>query len=755
MQPEPSKTQSSLRFDEVPAPVPTRRVGGHLAKSAQRTANTPPPSDAMTPAFAWRVFCQWWKLTVPLGIVLASAAGAIVWFTHVPKFQGAARIRIKSQAPFVAFEVGTSESDADRYIQTQLELLRSLAVLGPVLTRDDVGSVPGIKAATDPVAHLRKNLTILQIGKSELYEVSYFCPSANDAAAVANAVVSEYLEMQGREDRERSKSVIDVLEKERLARGVKVEQLRKRVVELAKSLTGRDPFGQGVVMDVAGFSSATSTYQSLTDAEVSIELVKQELESLRKAPPIVADKTEAAELQDVSNRLDVQQVEANISEIRKLIAVVKARPRQKIGETWEKDPEYIQLDEQLRLSTADLQRIKSAAGEKLLKQSIYERKIARQRLIEEKESELSSLTKRREMYASKLQQRLEEFKNGGAQSAELEFAKSELERDQKVFELIAARTLALQTEMRAPERVSLVQPAEVPKIALEPIPYRLLLLACAGSLIAPLGLAFAHELIVRRVSNPEQLASESSLAVLGEVARFPSRRVTASNQELPAAQQKQLLVYTESIDSLRTNLMLTGCLGTTGEAKIIAICSAASGEGKTSVATSLAMSIAEASQKPTLILDADLRAPDVSEFFNVPNYPGVAEVLSDKASMEESIHRVGMTQTYVMPAGKQRVNPHHVLQGSKIDSLLGTLRNKFATIVIDTPPVLSASESLVYAQAADLVVFCAMSEVSRAKQVRFAVDRLQSTGAKLGGAVLSGVPVSRYVYHYGTYNHNV
>lgn len=731
-----------------------------MAKSVQRSVNTPSPSDGLTPAFAWRVFSQWWKLTVPLGILLATAAGAIVWYTHVPQFQGAARIRIKSQTPFIAFEVGSTDSDADKYVQTQIELLRSPAVLGPVLARKDVASIQGIKAAADPVAFLQKYLSVQQVGKSELYQVSYVCPSANDAAAVANAVVDEYLDMQGREDRERAKTVIDVLEKERLARGIKVDQLRKRVVELAKTLTGRDPFGQGVVMDVAGFSSATSTYQGLTDTEVSIELLKQELQALRNAPPVATnkakatDKAEAAELLDVSNRPDVRQLEANVADISKQIAVVKARPRQKIGETWEKDPEYIQLEEQLRLSMAELQRVKTVAGEKLLKQSAYEKKVEQQRLIEAKELELNLLTKKREMLANKLQQRLEEFKNGGAQSAELEFAKSELERDQKVFELIAARTLALQTEMRAPDRVSLTQAAEVPKIAVDPIPYRLLLLICGSALVAPLGLAFGHELVIRRVSNPAQLANESSLSVLGEVARFPKRRVAASNQELPAAQQRQLLVYAESIDSLRTNLMLTGCLGTTDDAKIIAICSAASGEGKTSVATSLAMSIAEASKHPTLILDADLRAPDVSTFFDVPNYPGIAEVLSDKASLEESIHRVGTTQTYVMPAGKQRVNPHHVLQGSRIDELLGNLRNKFATIVIDTPPVLSASDSLVYAQAADLVVFCAMSDVSRANQVRLAVDRLQSTGAKLGGAVLSGVPVSRYLYRYGSYNHN-
>jgi capsular exopolysaccharide synthesis family protein len=167
----------------------------------------------------------------------------------------------------------------------------------------------------------------------------------------------------------------------------------------------------------------------------------------------------------------------------------------------------------------------------------------------------------------------------------------------------------------------------------------------------------------------------------------------------------------------------------------------------------LAVSIAEATKQPTLIIDADLRSPDIADFFGVPSHPGVAEICDGNASIAEAIHRVGQSHAYVLPAGKRQVNPHHILHGEKIDKLLASLRQRFSTIVIDTPPILGASESLVYAKAADLVVFCSLADVSRVKQVRLAVDRLQSTGANLAGIVLSGVPVSRYVYSYGSYAH--
>jgi hypothetical protein len=119
--------------------------------------------------------------------------------------------------------------------------------------------------------------------------------------------------------------------------------------------------------------------------------------------------------------------------------------------------------------------------------------------------------------------------------------------------------------MRAPARVSLMQSAGVPSTAIELIPYKILVLASLIALLAPMGLAVGHELIVRRISNPDQLTQESLLPVLGEVSHFPMRQVTSSHQSLPAPRQRELYIFAESIDSLRTNLSLTENLGAPDE----------------------------------------------------------------------------------------------------------------------------------------------------------------------------------------------
>jgi Mrp family chromosome partitioning ATPase len=84
-----------------------------------------------------------------------------------------------------------------------------------------------------------------------------------------------------------------------------------------------------------------------------------------------------------------------------------------------------------------------------------------------------------------------------------------------------------------------------------------------------------------------------------------------------------------------------------------------------------------------------------------------------------------------------------------VRQLLEALRKEFPRIIIDTPPVLAASESLVFAREADAVLMCALRDVSRSRHVGTAVQRLEAAGAPLVGAVLNGADIDRKAYMYG------
>ena len=96
---------------------------------------------------------------------------------------------------------------------------------------------------------------------------------------------------------------------------------------------------------------------------------------------------------------------------------------------------------------------------------------------------------------------------------------------------------------------------------------------------------------------------------------------------------------------------------------------------------------------------ASARLIDVADVLGTPACPGLAAVLAKKCTLEDSIHQRGETNTYVLPSGHIKANPHHVVQSLNLDDLLNSLRAQFPYIVMDMPPILGASEALVLCNA--------------------------------------------------------
>ncbi|MEO2048793.1 MAG: polysaccharide biosynthesis tyrosine autokinase [Pirellulales bacterium] len=737
-----------------PNQLPVRSQPNVLAQPVQRipraTTVSASRQDAdLGPAFVLWVLRQWWKITIPTGLVLAGVTAVVIMYFYVPEYRASALIDIEQTVPFIAFDKGKVSGPRGnvQYIQTQIELLRSAVVLSPVLSKPEIAKLEEFREQVDPLEYLQKQITVAQVGKSQLYSVRYVCPSAQAAADITNAVVTVYLELQTDEEYRLSQRVIALLEEERLRRSLEVERLRDRVLELAKEVTGKDPFGGGILDLSKNMGPAGNLYQSLTEVEVNREVLKAEIQSLRDAPMLIPDHAKSSGLLDlnVANHPEVRQQQALLDEIRERMEGLK-------GMVVHLDTHsgYGRLLRNLEEETLQLEQLKMMLRETLSNQNENTQAEDRKMVIASMEQQLVQLNIKKKFLTSRFEKHLKDIQSGGAKSVQLEFSRAELKREEKVFELIAARKLALQTELRAPARVRLRKSANVPTSPLMPIPYKLLLVGCAAALAAPLGLAIAREAMVRRVTDVEQLRQDSQLPILGEVARFPIRPVATGTHLLSNKMQREMFIFAESVDSLRTNLVLSKRMASKS---VLAITSATSGEGKTSVATSLTGSIAEATKKPTVIIDADLRSPDVANVLGTPLKPGLAEVLQGKCPLEEAIHQVGQSNTYVIPAGRASTNPHHMVQGPLIEQLLDRLKEDFETIVIDTPPILGASESLIFANAADTVLFCSLRDISRSKQVRIAVDRLENAGAKVAGAVLGGTPVNHYAYIYGHYAH--
>jgi capsular exopolysaccharide synthesis family protein len=313
--------------------------------------------------------------------------------------------------------------------------------------------------------------------------------------------------------------------------------------------------------------------------------------------------------------------------------------------------------------------------------------------------------------------------------------------------MIAHRRLALQTEREAPTRVLLRHAAAVPITPVRILPYKNLGLAVLAGLCLPFALAIGWERLLCRVGDARDLERQSHITVIGEIARLPRRsRITYNSAKVRVT--KDVRVFEESVDSLRTTLTLSEDLR---DLRLLAVTSAANHEGKTSIAAQLAMSLARATGRKTLLIDGDMRSPDVHNVFHVPLEPGLADVLGGGCELANAIRTTRSERLDLLPAGKLEINPHCLLSNGAWQFLLAEIPSAYGYVIIDTPPVLAASETLVLAKAADASLICVMRDVSRADQVRRASERLLAAGSRVIGTVLSGVPTKNYEHRYGVY----
>ena len=255
---------------------------------------------------------------------------------------------------------------------------------------------------------------------------------------------------------------------------------------------------------------------------------------------------------------------------------------------------------------------------------------------------------------------------------------------------------------------------------------------------------------MRRVGDLQDLERQPPLAVLSEIAKLPG--AAAGFAQGTAGVQPGFHLFEESVDSLRTRLTLCEDLK---NMRFLAVTSAVGHEGKTSVASQLAISLARASGEPVLLVDGDMRSPGIHRFFGISKEPGLAAVLRNECAVEEAIVASANDHVYLLPAGRLRSSPCRLLANGTWKSLLEKIPSEYRYVIIDTPPVLAASESLVLATAADASIVCAMRDVSRVDQVTQACDRLVAAGGRPVGMVLNGVPSSRYAARYGRYEYSV
>lgn len=301
--------------------------------------------------------------------------------------------------------------------------------------------------------------------------------------------------------------------------------------------------------------------------------------------------------------------------------------------------------------------------------------------------------------------------------------------------------------------VAVLVPPSIPDEPVSPRPRRTTLVAGLVGLLAGLGVAMAREHVgsaVRQVSEVEAALGVPVLATVPRVGRRQRKRAPVAmldGTQSPVAEAYRIL---------RTNLAVAG-VG--NDLRVVVVTSAVSQEGKSTTAANLAASFAETGVD-TLLVDGDLRRPQLHRLFGRPNDGGLTSLLSAPSEPGEAGGLVGDVQVTrhlsLLPAGPMAERPAEMVVSPQLAPIVAALRTRYL-VIIDGPPVLPVADVGALTAVADAVLVVVRPEHVRLPMLRHLATRLAQLGAPVLGAVVNAPDRSSfetgtgYGYYYEGY----
>lgn len=318
----------------------------------------------------------------------------------------------------------------------------------------------------------------------------------------------------------------------------------------------------------------------------------------------------------------------------------------------------------------------------------------------------------------------------------------EAQSNRQIYEALLQREKELQVASNSRgNNVRMMDHAEVPNAPFSPNPSRNLLLGALAGLALAIGLALGVDYLDDTIKTPEDIIRTLKIPLLELV---PS----VENNEHPLLTGTVPHEFSEAFRSLRTSLVFS-CGGES--TRLVLVTSAQPLEGKTTTACNLAIVLAYAGVR-VLLIDADMRKPSVHRALGLENARGLSDLLTGQAPATEVVQRLADPDLWVMTAGRTPLNPSELLGSVRMNAFLKNAQEgPFDWVIIDTPPVLAATDPVILVPWVSGVAFVIGSEMTHRRLTERAIETLAKSGPRNLGAVLNRVDVNRNKYYYSRY----
>lgn len=705
------------------------------------------------------------KWLIFLGLIVGLAAGGFYNSQTPVIYKSRARVRIEPKDP-VVFK-GLSGRDASYDNSTDFEirhdqLIGEFNIIEACLLAkglDKVQSLADIGTMDEKVSKVKGGLTITQNREEQiLYEIEYCSESPDDAREILNGLVETYQRELVNQYEVDKKDIKELLGRMNIELS---DDYKEKYDELRKV---RADFPQ-IVISAGGLNQYQVKMKALQEEIPRLQLELQKTDAdITSASEAIADGVDAANdhvwwlIQDgrlkAENRI-AQDNEQQIKRMEDMIFTTEVELQQKkerYGSGHVEVQSMITALESMRLRKAELEseaaRIKPRPPIEILRYFIdrnREQMIALRAQIRSAQQEL----KYNSDNAAKIA-----INNQRVAELETELARYRERADIAEKQLIEIDSDENQTNK---SRGFYFYVTENPSLGVKVWPVLPVILGIGGlfGCLLGFGLGCLVELADKTFHNPDQIIKQLQVPLIGHIPVIgQSKRYLVENsliEPIVCTYHRPKSQVSEAFRAVRTALYFN----TQGKQhSVIQVTSPTPGDGKSTLASNLAVSIAQ-SGKRVLLVDADMRRPRQHGTFGISSRTGFATVLSGQSEWRDTMFECeeieGLT---VMPCGAKPQNPAELSSSPQVKILIEEMRKEFDFVIIDTPPLLAVTDPCPIAARVDGVVLCLRIKKNVRVSAERAVELIQNLGASCIGLVVNGVGAqSGYgsQYTYGAY----
>ena len=636
---------------------------------------------------------------------------------RIPKqYESTAVIRIDPSLTvnMVGNQAGNSNGvDMGAQLATDEKEIVSPAVVTPAILKAGIWKQPADSSSTEvppsAVAKITRGLSVQQVKGTYLLNVSYRCTSPTQAAALANALAEQFIE---HEYQTRNSALVSLSQYMRQ----QIEELGKRMKESQLALNDFE------------------RENNIVNPDNMTSLLTQQLSSLQQ---------ELGKEQSEQRSLEANLALAKEGNLDALL----------VSDRGSALVPLLQAKQQAEMEFASLAS-KYGPGNYLYQQQQRKLEQIRKAVREEQNHIMAQIEA--QARAEALQVRLtakeladvkSQLNNFNRKSVQFAILKHKSDTDKSIYDDLLERLDAADVAVGYHSTaLRIIDPARPNPAPVSPrVKLTLLFALLLSGTLGVVG-SVALSGMDRTLSDPRVISSTLGINLLGSLPQVQDERDLKSLMTPLELQEDGIRSpFAESMLRIRSTLLLGS---SEGAVRALAVISSQPGEGKTVVAINVATALA-ALGKRTVLVDGDLRRPQLHRTLNLPNRLGLSSVLQDHACLNEVLLPGPTERLTVLPAGPASGHAREMIAG-RVGTLVEELKTQFDIVVFDTPPILGFADGLNIATVVDTNLLVVRAGTTPREYVQLLIDHLHQVRAGLAGIILNGVTagMSRQYYYF-------